>query len=287
MELVPCVFPFVLVGMFACKPPVGAQTATGSGSAQVVRLAVAMRSEANLTAEDARALVASANSCLREAFRHSRAEDLAPRLEITAIRTVSESTSRTWNLEPWDIAIDDAGREFASPSCQTDEVLLLFGAGAQARPYGAGSDHELLQEWVRVRNRIEGICPETRQPNCRPSADELPNLERRGEELGRLLARMPSAPAVWMNAPRDYGERSPIVFAHEFMHAWGGLDDRYHNPDHFDQRNLMGDTRTHLCRLDPDQIRAIRAYRERCEREDLGELRVGRGGKAIPKPSSL
>jgi hypothetical protein len=263
---------------FSCKPSASIPESAGESSANVntISLRIQLNPNEDVTPADARSLVNSANACLRDAYAFAKATQPVPQVEIESIQTAPTGTSGTWKLEPYDMAIDENGNEFEHPSCKTNTITTFLGAPAQARKYGApGSDnHRFLKEWAQLRAyadcRHPGGCsaPHTEQ--------ELSRLTERLISMAERYMKFPAAPAVWMNKPRDYGETAYIVFTHELVHAWGGLDDRYHNPEVFDQTNLMGNAQTHLCRLTPDQIAAIEAYRSRCEPEDLGERRMAR-----------
>ena len=143
------------------------------------------------------------------------------------------------------------------------EIVQVYLTRAMLRFYDSGAakrSAELASEYSSLCGP-SGICPAINRAKAHAILHEA-------EQLESTIATDPltNTNTIYgalhdfklnVNAPDNPAHRSSRTFAHEIMHAWGGLKDRYSPTDKAD--NLMSWDFT--CKLDNRQIREIEAFR--------------------------
>lgn len=240
-----------------------------------------------LSEEDLRNLdgaIEEANTCLQTALK------FAP-FEISLELVSAQALASNYTLPPTDAEyIRRDGSIYSHAGWKTDELEVFISDGDGSATSNGNRGHVLrhpISGSDADLNALEAIAKalfdydyavkmaETTRLNTylRTSRSSSQTSSRSSLQVAesRVKAALERLKAINVFLQFGYGSeifisRSYVnqtratgrVLAHEIMHAWGGLADRYH-PSFQNEPNLMG--MTHECVLNESQIQSIVEYR--------------------------
>ena len=234
-------------------------------------------------------LIRESEKCLDSAFAAAGYPRLALRFNVNRFTYLKSEEFARLPTEPPDLPLDHQGKLFAQRGCDTEHFPLYFQKKI-SQPLYVNPDDAAAVDKARQYSEIRRCLGE--KSACSPEITKMKQCERekvvRNYGMNVALNSPPAAAVLlandvfilpidrWGDALAGKMTNAEITnsidyereyFAHEVLHVYAGLRDRYHNPAYYDQTNLMGPATSWTCKLSADQVRSMYHFRKTCTLE--------------------